>query len=240
MKKAILLERARNLNREYIHPSYSYEVKLLSEITLGLADSAYKTLDVINSLERATLSKKPLQSKKNSLIIWCSLFTRSAIDAGVPYEDAFALSDIVINHIDSIKEIEKLMKFEYVMVKDFIDLIKESKVTKYPYPISKITRYIYANASKTLTVSGIAKMYDLNPDYLSKKFKDEVGISMTGFIQKEKVALAKNLLEFSHLSITEIATLLDYSSPGYFTRTFKKHTFMSPYDYRKEFLKHEY
>ncbi len=94
-------------------------------------------MEVINGLERATLSKNPVRSKRNSLISWCTLFTRAAIDAGIDYEDAFALSDIFIIHIDERKSLEDLHEFEYVMIAEFIDLIESDAISEYPYPISK-------------------------------------------------------------------------------------------------------
>ncbi|MCF8020768.1 MAG: AraC family transcriptional regulator [Vallitaleaceae bacterium] len=239
MKKSIKKERLRNLTREYTHPSYTFEVKLLNEMRLGLLDQAIQTMDTINTLERATLSKNKIRSKRNSLIIWCSLFTRSAIEAGVNYEDAFALSDILINTIDDTQDNEKLMTYEYHMINEFISLIQDFHQEAYPYPVSKIIKYINAHANEKLTVNKLADIFDLHPDYLSKLFKKEVGINLTTYIQNKKTELAKNFLTYSQMTVTEIATLLDFSSHNYFSRTFRRVTNMTPLAFRKSTMKYE-
>ena len=75
-------------------------------------------------------------------------------------------------------------------------------------------------------------MYNMSPDYLSKRFHQEVGMPLSEFIQVQKIEIAKNFLEFSLMTITEIAQILEYCNPAYFTRVFKKHTGQSPNSYR--------
>ena len=71
--------------------------------------------------------------------------------------------------------------------------------------------------------------------YLSKIFHKEVGITMTDYIHIQKIEVAKHFLEFSKMSITEIATLLDFCNPAYFSNVFKKHMQMTPLAYRKKY-----
>jgi AraC-like DNA-binding protein len=174
MKKSIKKERLRNLTREYTHPSYTYEVKLLNEMRLGLMDDT--------------------------------------------------------------QNIEKLMTYEYHMINEFIGLIHDFHQEAYPYPISKIIKYINAHANEKLTVNKLADIFHLHPDYLSKLFKKEVGINLTTFIQNKKTELAKNFLTYSQMTVTEIATLLDFSSHNYFSRAFRRVTNMTPLEYRKSTL----
>jgi len=47
------------------------------------------------------------------------------------------------------------------------------------------------------------------------------------------MALATHYLESTHLSIQEIAYLLDYAQPGPFSRAFKKYFGQSPRDRRE-------
>lgn len=232
MKNTLIKEKLKNFDIQYSHPSYSFEKKLLREIKLCLLDDALVTLRQINSLERPNLSNDHIRSTKNSLIASCTLFTRAAIESGVDYEDAFALSDLFIKHIEHISNEVELTQFEFTMVEDFVDLIERDRIAEYQYPISKVVKYIYANASKKLTVSTLAELNNMSPDYLSKRFHQEVGIPLSEFIQIQKIEIAKNFLEFSLMTITEIAQILEYCNPAYFTRVFKKHTGQSPNNYR--------
>jgi transcriptional regulator GlxA family with amidase domain len=53
------------------------------------------------------------------------------------------------------------------------------------------------------------------------------------YINSLRVENAKNLLENSSLSVTEIAFSLGFSSPNYFTQIFKSNTGMSPASYKQ-------
>ncbi len=233
MKDSLIKEKLKNLDSHYNHPSYSLEKKLLKEIKMGMLHEALNTLHKITGLERPSLARDSMRSIKNSLIGSCTLFTRAVIEAGIDSEDAFDLSDVFINHIESLDKQEYLIKFEYEMVEDFIKLIQQSKIYNYPYPISTVVKYIYENATTKLTVSSLARLIHLSPDYLSKLFHNEVGIPMTDYIQQQKIEVAKSFLEFTEMKVTDISTLLEFCNLGYFSNVFKKHTGLSPIAFRK-------
>jgi len=232
MNNALIREKLKNFDIQYSHPSYSLEQQLLHHIKSCNLLAALQVVETTKSLEKPTLSKDPVRSLKNSLIASCTLFTRSAIESGVDYEDSFALSDVFIKHLDQLSTVDELQQFEITMVKDFIELIERDRVSAYQYPISKVVKYIYANGAKKITVSSIADMYNMSPDYLSKLFHQEVGTTLSSFIQAQRVEIAKNFLEYSDMSITDISTILEFCNPAYFTKIFKKHTDISPREYR--------
>lgn len=232
MNNSLIKEKLKNFNIQYTHPSYSLEQQLLQQIKLCHFDGAMDVVSTIRNIERPNLSKDPVRSLKNGLIASCTLFTRAAIESGVDYEDAFALSDVFIKHLDQLSTRDELLDFEVTMIRDFIDLINRDRVSEYQYPISKIVKYIYANGAKKLTVTSLAEMYHMSPDYLSKMFHQEVGVTLSHFIQSQRIEIAKNFIEFSDMSITDIANILEFCNPAYFTKIFKKHTGLSPKIYR--------
>ncbi len=234
MKREIREERVRNAKKEYLHPPYSHEVKLLNEIKLGLMEEARKTQEEFSAFEWVTYSENPIRNKRYSMICWVVLFTRAAIDAGVSHEDAFALSDLFIKRIDKMNDIDSLQDFEFLMAEEFIELIREERVSEYQYPISKVVKYIQANATKKLSVSGLAEFFSLNPDYLSRRFHEVTDMSLVDFIQQQKLEIAKYFLVFSEMKISDVSELLDFCNPGYFSQVFKKHVGLTPLEYRKE------
>ena len=76
-------------------------------------------------MERARLADSPVRSVKNSLIASCTLFTRAAIDADVPPEDAFSHSDVHILEIEALNNLYLLKKYEYIMLEDYFQLIEK-------------------------------------------------------------------------------------------------------------------
>lgn len=239
MNIALIKEKLKNFDIQYSHPSYSLEQQLLQQIKLCHFEGAYEIIMLTRLMKKPELSTNAIRSCKNQLVASCTLFTRAAIESGVDYEDAFALSDIFIKHLDQLSSLDELDTFEVTMVKDFIDLIERDRISEYKYPISKIVKYIYANGAKRLSVSMLAELYHLSPDYLSKIFHQEVGVKLSDFIQMQKIEIAKNFLEFSQMTVTDISTVLEFCNPAYFTKTFKKHTGTSPKNYQKMYKNKE-
>ncbi len=61
----------------------------------------------------------------------------------------------------------------------------------------------------------------MNSDYLSILFKKEVGISLSEYIQRERIEEAKKLLTFTTYSLSDICASLNFTDQSYFTKIFK-------------------
>jgi AraC-like DNA-binding protein len=61
-----------------------------------------------------------------------------------------------------------------------------------------------------------------------------MGIPPHRYMQEAKLSLARRLLRESDLPITEIADVLGYDDPLYFSRLFRREVGLSPRDYRKD------
>ena len=59
-------------------------------------------------------------------------------------------------------------------------------------------------------------------------------MNLSSYIQEQQIARAKDYLKNSDKSILEIATYLGFSSQGYFQNVFKKHTGMTPKQFREQ------
>ena len=90
--------------------------------------------------------------------------------------------------------------------------------------------------SETITVEAMAKEFYMSRSYLSKRFKAESNITLTDFILNRKTEEAKYLLRYTDKPLTDISLYLGFSSPGHFSRVFRKYASMSPSDYRKKYL----
>jgi AraC-like DNA-binding protein len=70
-------------------------------------------------------------------------------------------------------------------------------------------------------------------EYLSALFKKTEQITITDYILREKVKLAKNLLTYSEYTIEHIGLYLGFSSQSHFGKVFKKYTGVTPNLYRQ-------
>lgn len=78
----------------------------------------------------------------------------------------------------------------------------------------------------------MAEYLQIDPTYLSKLFSKEVGVSFREFIINARVGAAKNMLEYSDFSFSEVSLSLGFSSQSAFTDTLKRSTGMTPGKYR--------
>ncbi len=86
-----------------------------------------------------------------------------------------------------------------------------------------------------LNVSRLARQLQCNADYLSHLFRVQTGMSLTAWINEQRIAMARELLETSDMNISQIAYACGYTDPVYFTRRFKRSLDMTPGQYRKRF-----
>lgn len=223
---------AKNRYMSYIHPPYELERRLVQAIQQMDIDKSMEFLNQINSLERANLSKSPLNSLKYSLIGSCTIFTRAVLEVGLDAETAFILSDYYINLIDAATNISATEKLEYDMLKDFIKVLKKHKEYNYNSLINRVIQYIRTNIEKELSLQEISSFVNVHPNYLSSAFKKEVGKTLTEYINELKIAAIKQYMNYTNLSISEISYTFNFNHLTYFSRFFKKHSGLTPKEYR--------
>ncbi len=72
--------------------------------------------------------------------------------------------------------------------------------------------------------------------YFSKKFKQLTGFGFNEYLTQIRLRKSEILLLSPENSINEIADMCGFSSSNYFGDIFKKHTGLSPSQYRKKHM----
>lgn len=88
---------------------------------------------------------------------------------------------------------------------------------------------------KDFTLEGIAAEYRISVSYLSHVFREATGVPIMRYLLSCRINAAKECLEQSVLSISEIAQKCGFHDISNFGRTFRKETGYSPREYRKQF-----
>lgn len=78
-----------------------------------------------------------------------------------------------------------------------------------------------------------AEHLSLHPNYLNRQVKLSKGRTVSEIIHARVEQEAKILLKLTNWNIAEIAYSLGFEEPSHFNSFFKKHTMVSPTDYRK-------
>lgn len=90
----------------------------------------------------------------------------------------------------------------------------------------------------SLSVLDVVEFVNIERSYLFRLFKEENGISISGYLTAFRIQRACELLKNTQLSIQSLAYSVGYQDPLYFSKVFKKATSYTPSEYRKVIMEH--
>lgn len=96
--------------------------------------------------------------------------------------------------------------------------------------------YIDNNISQDLSLERISKALNIVPSYVSTVFSRNFNTSLNSYINKKRISVAKQMLQNSSESITEIAFESGFSSIRSFNRRFKESEGLTPSEFRDSFM----
>lgn len=182
---------------------------------------------------KGTLSNDPVKNTKYHFIVSAGIIARVCIDAGLSLDESYTLSDIYIQKVDTYTAPNKIIDLLCEMQLDYAtrmkNLKKESAISIH---VRNSIDYIYDHLHETITMEQLARLENLHPSYFSKLFVKETGVTTKAYILNTKITTAKNILLYSNHSLSSIALSLGFSSQSAFSTAFKKHTGMTPMEYR--------
>ncbi|MGN1367324.1 MAG: helix-turn-helix domain-containing protein [Aristaeellaceae bacterium] len=102
-----------------------------------------------------------------------------------------------------------------------------------PALVGAIARYLNEHCRETVTGRELGQMLGYHPFYLNRIFQAHTGQTMHRYQMGCRIRLACAMLESSMLSIREISDSLGFSTPAYFSETFRRLQHVTPTAYRR-------
>lgn len=99
--------------------------------------------------------------------------------------------------------------------------------------------YIDTHYMKNFNLDDLSELFHLSKYHLVREFSRVYGRSPMSYLEDRRIREAKYLLSSTHLSMTEIASTLGFSSSSYFSQRFHASVSMTPMDYRRSLEKGE-
>lgn len=174
------------------------------------------------------MSDDPLTQVRYLVVVTSTLGGVYAMGAGVETEVALSLPDYYIRLAQQINDIQTLTLLNKKILIHFCKLIHRQKSIPYSKKIRQAVEFIYNNIYSTIYVQDIAEAMGVKQKYLSAKFKEETGINIKDYIHLEKLKEAKNLMQYTNMSYTEVAVHLGYSDLSHFTKICRKYAGCNP------------
>ena len=94
--------------------------------------------------------------------------------------------------------------------------------------------YIQAHYKENITLDALVSHLNLNKSYFCTLFKKETGVTFTAYVNLIRIEKSKRQLLKDNRSVLDIALSVGFSNQNYYTITFKKHTNMTPMEFRKK------
>ncbi|MBR4873462.1 MAG: helix-turn-helix transcriptional regulator [Clostridia bacterium] len=100
-------------------------------------------------------------------------------------------------------------------------------------PVGEVLRILNEHVEENLSVDEICAAVGYSRAYVFREFKAATGKSVMVYYTALKIERAKRLLREGELSVRQIAERLQFDTPNYFSKTFKRHTGQTPTAYQK-------
>ena len=225
-----------NIPLQDVHNTFELEQAVMTIVRKGDTAALREWIKAAPAVRGGILAPEQLRQVKNTFIVSVTLASRAAIRGGLEVEDAFSLSDAYIQKCELLSSPDQILNLQYHMFMEYTRKVESIRLGRHPGKLAiDVANYIQHHLSEPITAEEIARELYLSRPYLSRKFIEETGESLTDFILKEKTEEAKRLLRYSDKSLTAISNYLGFSSQSHFSRVFKKYTNSTPGEYRDKF-----
>lgn len=130
----------------------------------------------------------------------------------------------------SLRESLKITEHLYFQI---ILYVKEQKDKTTNNRVNLVLQYIDGNYfDLNLNLNSIAQHFNVTPSYLSKKFKEENGISVIDYLYKVRIIHSLKLISDTSLKITDISQMVGFQDSNAFIRIFKLYQGCTPGKYK--------
>ena len=105
-----------------------------------------------------------------------------------------------------------------------------------PFAVKEIVDFIEANVYGRLCVEDIARALGKSPATVKNLFATYRTGGIIHYYNEQKIEEAKRLIREGEYNFAQIAALLQFDTPQYFSSCFKRYVHMSPQEYKRSIL----
>jgi len=207
------------------------EQELMGRIQLGDQSGAK---EILNKIMGEIFLQNPddLDIIKARLLELFITIGRAAIQKLNSGDNLFRLYYDAVQGLQNLSDIEEVCLWTTESFDKLIRLIYINRDNSKYTIVVKIIEYLQDHMSNEVSINEISKAVFLSPFYLSRLFKEELGITIIEYLTEIRMEKAKSLLEKTDMTIAEITNNVGYNEISYFSRLFKRRVGISPTKYR--------
>lgn len=158
------------------------------------------------------------------------------IERKTPNDIHEIFNDIADTYIASAKNTFLLKSKLYHLIHTLISTVENRHFSHKNNTVYKAVNYIENNLNEQISVPALARLCTTSEATLRHNFKAITGMSPIEYMNALKIRKAQQLLQIPEITVNTICEQLNFYDTSYFYKLFKRHTNMTPIQYRKQFL----
>lgn len=218
---------------EEVHNTLAVEQTLMNMIRKGDTRSLKEWIASAPAVHAGPMAREHLRQYKNTFIVSTTLAARSAIRGGMDVEEALSTSDLLIRNCEALQDVQSIMRLQVNMFLTYTEQVERLRKGIPPTHLAiAVSAWVQRHLSESMDTEKLSRELHYSRAHLSRRFKEETGMTLTDYILTKKSEEAARLLAFTDKSLIAISDYLGFSSQSHFTRVFKKYIGMTPSEYR--------
>ncbi len=128
------------------------------------------------------------------------------------------------------------VELQNLLLRFLLDVLSASRkpLSTITPTINRVQDYIAQNIDRAFTVRQLAHYAGLSEPAFKARFKRETGIPPIDYVLRKKIDHARQVLQTTDRTITEVAMQLNFSTAQYFATVFRRYTGQSPTQFRRQ------
>lgn len=223
-----------NKNGTNIEDFYKIEEQLLHYLFILEKEKAKQTIkNLIELVKDYSHSGQEFINVKNYFIAFSGTLARRMHEVHISTEKAFTFNLTCNMLIDEKMTHDNIVNLANELIEFTIYCIEEKSTPSLLHQtVNQVMNYIDEEVKSSLSVEGLAQMFDVSTSHLSRIFREHSGITLVEYINIKKVEESQYYLRFSDEKISDISDDFNFCNQSYYTRIFKKYTGYTPRKFR--------
>ena len=209
------------INPQVDHTEVSSPEEPLEYIVLGITGLSFSNFFNTQTNVEQPFSFFNLRDEQKDILVYLNAMVTEATNHSMSYE-------LVCHNLLEILLIKILRNKSFE-----IDVSPINKTTK---DISLIKHYLKTHYREQISLQDLADLTHLSRFYISHSFKNEMGQTPMEYLTDIRIEESKVLLSTTNYSMSQIASIVGFSTQAYFSKQFKQKIGMTPLAYRKSQL----
>ena len=161
-----------------------------------------------------------------------TLLRKAAENGGVHPIYIDSISSSYAKRIEELSSTDGTGKFMVEIFRAYSNLVKNHSISKFSPAVQKTIVTVDSDLTADLSLNALSALNNVSAGYLSTLFKNETGQTLTEFVNRRRIKMAKKLLKTTNLQVQTIAQHCGILDVQYFTKLFKKYEGKTPKEYR--------